>query len=350
MLDTIATQGTFSEAFLGADGKPLYPELSDVDRQIHEWQSNSPFYVAPPEGEKGKHIVDALIEERTPKLSKSRFWPLFRGGVYKVLGYRKGIDLVNVAGRMSATDAFAHASEKMGVRLESTGTEHIPKDGACILVINHPTGIADGLAAHDLVLRTRPDPIVFVNGDAIRLNPMLIEKLIPVEWHDDKKTRAKSRETLKASNKAFSEGRAVILFPSGRLAYMDKNKELRERPWMPSVAVLAKKYNVPVVPVHLRSRNSWLFYLLWKLNEELRDMTVFHEWFNKQGKSYSFTVQAPIRPQELLEDNDQAASELREYVEDGIEKGLTFQAWRESRPRQKPSKGFAVSVAGVMSK
>ena len=239
--------------------------------------------------------------------------------------------------------------KKMGVRLESTGIEHLPKEGACILVINHPTGIADGLAAHDLVLKIRPDPIVFVNGDAIRLNPMLTEKLIPVEWHDDKKTRAKSRETLKASNKAFAEGRAVILFPSGRLAYMDKNKELRERPWMPSVAVLAKKYRVPVVPIHLRTRNSWLFYLLWKLNEELRDMTVFHEWFNKQGKSYSFTVQAPIRHEELLEDNEEAATELRVYVEDGVEKGLSFQAWRESRSRKKSNKGYAVSVAGVMS-
>jgi len=89
MLDSIVTQPPATPTPLGADGKPLYPELSEVDRQIHEWQSNSPFYVAPPNDGRGKHIVDALIEERTPKLSSSRFWPLFRGGVYKVLGYRK---------------------------------------------------------------------------------------------------------------------------------------------------------------------------------------------------------------------------------------------------------------------
>ena len=315
---------------MGADGKPLYPDQSEVDREISEWQNNSPFYVPPPDSEKHRHIVDALIKERAPKLSTSFFWPVIRFALY-LIGYNKGINLVNTAGRMNATDAFAHASRKMGVELKATGKQHIPKEGGCILVLNHPTGIADGLAAHDLVLQIRPDPIVFVNGDAIRLNPMLREKLIPVEWQDDKKNRAKSRETLKASNKAFADGRAVILFPSGRLAYPDENKELRERPWMSSVAVLAKKYNVCVVPVHLRSRNSWLFYLLWKFNEELRDMTVFHEWFNKQGKTFAFTVQAPIQPDELLEDNDEAANELREYVEDGIEKGLTFKAWRETK-------------------
>lgn len=329
MLDTVATQIPFKSTQYGADGEPLFPEESEIDREIYEWQRTSPFYVAPREDVKHKHIVDELIKERAPKLSASPFWPLFRVIVYKILSYHKGIDLVNVAGRMNATDAFAHASEKMGVRLESTGTEHIPAKGGCILVINHPTGIADGLAAHDLVLRTRPDPIVFVNGDAIRLNPMLREKLIPVEWHEDKKTRAKSRETVRASSKAFAEGRAVILFPSGRLAYMDENKELRERPWMSSAAVLAKKYKVPIIPVHLRSRNSKLFYFLWKVNEELRDMTVFHEWFNKQGDPYTFTVQAPIQPGELLPDNDEATTELREYVEHGILKGLTFQAWRE---------------------
>jgi len=341
-LDNIATPPPVNRALLGADGKPLFPEQSQADREIYDWQLNSPFYVAPPDNEKHKHIVDALIEERAPKLSSSRLWPALRVVLYKLLGYHKGINLVNTAGRMSATDAFAHASEKMGVQLQATGMEHIPREGGFILVLNHPTGIADGLAAHDLVLQIRPDPIVFVNGDAIRLNPRLTEKLIPVEWHDDKKTRAKSRETLRASNKAFADGRCVILFPSGRLAYRDEHKELRERPWMSSVAVLAKKYNVAVVPVHLRCRNSWLFYLLWKINEELRDMTVFHEWFNKRGKTFSFTVQAPVQPGELLEDNDEAAAELREYVELGIKQGLSFGAWREKQS-QKASVDTAVT-------
>lgn len=329
-MDDIVKPLVITQPPIGADAKPLYPERSEADREIYEWQCTSPFHVAT-EDEKYKHIVDVLIKERTPKLSNSRFWPLLRAGLYHVLGYHKGVNLVNTAGRMSATDAFAYASDKMDVRLDATGMEHIPNKGGFILALNHPTGISDGLAAHDLVLKIRPDPIVFVNGDAIRLNPRLTEKLIPVEWRDEKKNRAKSRETLRASHKAFAEGRAIILFPSGRLSYLDDNNVLRERPWMSSVAVLAKKYNVPVIPAHLRARNSWLFYLLWKLNEELRDMTVFLEWFNKRGKTFSFTIQSPILPDELLEDNDDAATELREYVEHGIEKGLSFQAWKETR-------------------
>ena len=331
-MDDIVLKPPNAPALMGADARPLYPELSDADSEIYQWQHTSAFYVDPARDHSGdgihRHIVDVLIEERAPRLSASRFWPLLRGALYKVLGYKLGVNLVDTAGRMSATDAFAHASEKMGVNLHATGIEHVPESGGFIMALNHPTGIADGLAAHDLLLQVRPDPIVFVNGDAIRQNPRLTEKLIPVEWHEDKKTRAKSRETLRATKKAFAEGRAVILFPSGRLAYKDKNKTLRERPWMASVAVLARKYNVPLVPAHLSARNSWLFYLLWKTSEELRDMTVFREWFNKRGKTFAFTIQSPIDPGDLLDDNDEAADELRAYVEEGVTNGQSFSEWR----------------------
>lgn len=337
-MDDIVNNALVTPTLMGADARPLYPEQSEADRKIYEWQSTSSFFVAPVQDEKHEHIVDVLIKERAPKLSASRYWPVFRALLYRILGYQLGVSLVNAAGRMSATDAFAYASEKMGVRLRSQGLEHIPTEGGCILALNHPTGIADGLAAHDLVLQIRPDPIVFVNGDAIRLNPLLTEKLIPVEWHEDKKNRAKSRETFKATKTAFAESRAVILFPSGRLAYMDKNKTLHERPWMASVAVLARKYDVPIIPAHLSARNSWLFYLLWKTNEELRDMTVFREWFNKRGKTFAFTIQSPILPHELLDDNDEAADELRAYVEKGVTKGLTFSSWREVNKSGAPAK------------
>ena len=328
IVDDITLHPNTTKRPTGPDARPLYPELSAIDADIHEWQSKSAFYVAPSQDEEHKHIVDMLIEERAPKLSTSRSWPYLRRVLYRMLGYQIGVDLVDTAGRMSATDAFAHASEKMGVQLEATGTRHIPKTGGFILALNHPTGVADGLAAHDLLLQIRPDPIVFVNGDAIRLNPLLREKLIPVEWHEDKKTRAKSRETVRATKKAFTDGRAIILFPSGRLAYMDRHNKLCERPWMASVAVLAKKYNVAVVPAHLSAKNSWLFYFLAKINLELRDMTIFREWFNKQGKTFTFSIQTPIHPEELLEDNDDAAAELQEYIEDGVTRSLNFRAWR----------------------
>ncbi|MEM9421825.1 MAG: 1-acyl-sn-glycerol-3-phosphate acyltransferase, partial [Pseudomonadota bacterium] len=284
--------------------------------------------VPPPTDGKHSHIVEILIKERAQKLSKSHLWPVYRFLLNLILGYGKAKHLVDNAGRMRPKEAFAFASGLMGIKLDVKGLEHVPKEGGFILALNHPTGIADGLAAHDALAPVRPDAIVFVNGDAVRLNPLLTDKLIPVEWRSDKKSRAKSRETLRASNKAFAEGRAIVLFASGRLMWMDGKKNLHDQAWQSSVAALAKKYNVPIVPAHIRSRNSWLYYLLWNVNEELRDMTLFHELLNKQGQTFKIRMKEPIFPDALLDDNDAAAAELRAYVATGIVEGQTLEEWR----------------------
>ncbi|MEM9840478.1 MAG: lysophospholipid acyltransferase family protein [Pseudomonadota bacterium] len=317
---------------LGSDAKPLLPDSSAADREIYDWQANSPYYVAPPTDtghqQRHQHIIDLLIRERAATLSQSFFWPLYRLTLNGLLDYAKAKRMVDEAGRLDAQEAFGYASRMIDMKIVSDGLEHVPTEGACILACNHPTGIADGLALHDLVATKRPDPIVFVNADAIRLNPRLTEKLIPVEWRDDKKSRAKSRETLKATKKAFTDQRSIILFPSGRLAYMDDNKELQERPWMSTVANLPKRYKCPIIPVNLKSRNSWLYYWFNNVHQELRDMTLFHELMNKRGQTFDFMFGEPIMPEQLLEDDDEAAKELQAYVDGGIREGLSFEEWR----------------------
>ena len=176
-------------------------------------------------------------------------------------------------------------SRLLSIDLDVTGLDHIPASGAFIVAANHPTGIADGVAVYDALTRVRPDIAIFTNRDAIRINPRLSEFLIPVEWREAFRDRAKMRETLQLSSRAFSEGRAVVIFPSGRIAFW-KDGRLNERPWQSSAITLARKQNVPIVPVNVQSRNSGLFYWFANWNTELRDMTVFHELLNKRGKTF----------------------------------------------------------------
>lgn len=321
-----------SGPLLGPDAKPLRPEACEADREIYTWQANSPYYVPPPtetgHQKRHQHIIDLLIRERAQRLSQSFFWPLYRLTLNGILDYGKAVRMVNEAGRLNAEDAFAYASRMLQMDLQVEGIEHIPAKGPCIICCNHPTGIADGLALHDVVAQVRDDPIVFVNADAIRLNPRLTEKLIPVEWRDEMKSRAKSRETLKATKEAFARERAIIMFPSGRLAWMDENKELQERPWMSTVANLPKRYKCPIIPVNLKSRNSWLYYWFNNIDEELRNMTLFHELLNKKGQTFDFRIAPPIMPEQLRENDEEAARELRAYVIEGVRAGQTFEDWR----------------------
>ena len=97
----------------------------------------------------------------------------------------------------------------------------------------------------------RPDIAIFTNRDAIRVNPRLSDFLIPVEWREDLRDRAKMKETLRLTSRAFAEERAVVIFPSGRIAYWAEGK-LNERPWMSSAVTLARKQGLPVLPVNVR--------------------------------------------------------------------------------------------------
>ncbi len=138
----------------------------------------------------------------------------------------------------------------------------------------------------------------FANRDAIRVNPRFAEIIIPVEWREEHKTKLKARETLQLTNRAIQEQKATVLFPSGRIAYWG-NGRLNERPWKTSAVGLARKYNLPILPVHMSARNSGLFYWFAKWSTELRDMTVFHELLNKKGDRFDFTVGQLIEPEHL---------------------------------------------------
>ena len=90
---------------------------------------------------------------------------------------------------MSGRDALESISELLSVKLDVTGLERMPKDGAFLILGNHPTGITDGIALYDAVKKARPDVLFYANSDAERVCPRFTETLIPVEWVLAKRTR-----------------------------------------------------------------------------------------------------------------------------------------------------------------
>jgi putative hemolysin len=244
------------------------------------------------------HIVDALIAERGEKIVHNPLWPVMRPFLYTLLRYAKAVEFANDIANMPGFQAFDYLSSILQLDINVRHGERIPGKGGFIMVSNHPTGIADGVAVFDLLKNTRPDMMFFANRDAIRVNPRFAEIIIPVEWREEHKTKLKARETLQLTNRAIQEQKATVLFPSGRIAYWG-NGRLNERPWKTSAVGLARKYNLPILPVHMSARNSGLFYWFAKWSTELRDMTFFHELLNKKGDRFDFTVGQLIEPEHL---------------------------------------------------
>ncbi len=261
-----------------------------------------------------KHIVDVLIEERAPKLSSGPVWPLIRAPLYTVLNYDKAVRMADQIAPMSGRGALESIAQLLSVKLDMTGIERLPASGPFLLLSNHPTGITDGLAVYDAIKGQRPDALFYANSDAKRVCPRFDEVLIPVEWVLAKRSRERTRLTLKMTDEALEQGRPIVIFPAGRLARL-RDGMLLDPEWMPTAASLARKYGLPIVPVHMSGPYSFWFHTFANFSAELRDITLFHELLNKQGKTYKLTFGPLIPPEHATGDSASVIRKLKYYIE-----------------------------------
>jgi putative hemolysin len=262
-----------------------------------------------------EHIVDRLIVERAPKLARGWAWPVLRPLLYGVLDYAKGRRMADAIAPMSGRAALAHVSALLAVKVSVSGLERIPRTGRLVLVCNHPTGIADGVAIHDALKGVRPDLMFYANADAHRVAPGFDEVLIPVEWVEDKRTRERTRLTLRMTRQAMEAERALVIFPAGRLARRGKDGVIVDPAWAPSAVSVARKYEATVIPLHLSGPTSRLFHFFNRFSGELRDITLFHELLNKRGGVFELIVGHPVPAGALPADAVEATAAMRAFVE-----------------------------------
>jgi len=264
------------------------------------------------------HIIDTLIEERAVKLRQNpRLWKLVQSFIYPVLGYEQAVQLIDDVQGLSGYGVFQHVSQLLQMQVTAEGLDNIPAQGRAVVMPNHPAGIADGIAVFDALKEQRPDVIFFANRDAVRCQENLNEIIIPVEWMEEKRNHAKSKETVRNMVRAFKDERLIVIFASGRLA-RPTPLGLIERPWLETGVGLAQKYDSPIVPMHIRGHNSALYYLLWFLNSELKDMTLFRELLNKTRQRYHIQIGQPISSE--LEASVLTPA-LRKYVVTELKRG-----------------------------
>ncbi len=260
------------------------------------------------------HIVDVLIAERAPRLAASPAWPFLRPLLYGVLDYRKARRMADAIAPLAGPAALEFISQLLQVRVDVRGARNVPPTGRLVVVCNHPTGIADGVALYDALKGARPDMVFYANSDAGRVAPGFDDVLIPVEWVEAKRTRPRTRLTLARTRQAMEAERALMIFPAGRLSRRVAGR-LSDLPWATSAFSVARKYDAPVLPLHLAGPWSTLFHLFDRVSSELRDITLFHELLNKRGKAFTLTIGRPVPAAALPADPATAAAAMKSFVE-----------------------------------
>ena len=263
---------------------------------------------------RGGHIVDVLIEERAPNLAGNPAWPVLRPLLYAILNYSKARKMADDIARMDGAAALEHISALLRLSITVQRGERIAREGPFVLLANHPSGISDGIALFDVLGPVRPDHMFYANSDAHRVCPRFDEVLIPVEWVPGKRTRERTRLTLKMTAEAFAAGRPLVIFPAGRIARMREGL-LTDPEWQTTAVSLARKHHLPVVPVHVDGPYSFLFHFFNRFSAELRDITLFHELLNKEQAPYRITFGPAIDPETLAGDAAVMTRRVKHYVE-----------------------------------
>ncbi|WGM45801.1 hypothetical protein KOAAANKH_00665 [Brevundimonas sp. NIBR10] len=261
------------------------------------------------------HICDVLIAERAPRLTRSIAWPVVRPLLYKLLNYHAARRMADGVAGLSGQAAFDYMSDLLDLKVSTLNLDRIPATGRCVVVCNHPTGIADGVAVYDAIKTRRSDAVFFANADALRVSARLNEIVIPVEWVVEKRTRQKTRATLDAARAAFEAERCIVMFPAGRLARVSRDGSLTDPEWASTAASMARKYGAPIVPIHVAGPTSRLFHLFDRVSQELRDITLFHELLNKRKTAFRLSVGKPIPPSRLDVDATRATYALKAFTE-----------------------------------
>lgn len=255
--------------------------------------------------------LDPLIAERAPWLVREGVASaLARPVLDRMLSYPRTLALAERLEPMTRDGVLATMAALVARDVEVSGLDNLPRNGAAIVVANHPTGIADGIVLHHVLAPLRPDLYIYTNRDVLRVLPQLAELVAPVEWRPEKRSHAKARETMEFTLQAIEDGRLGVIFPSGRLA---KRHGLRlvERPWMATAATLARKHALPIIPLHISARNSVLFYLFDLIHPTLRDITLFHEVLNKGRQPFRVTIGKALQGERLPARSEEAIAQLR---------------------------------------
>jgi putative hemolysin len=200
------------------------------------------------------------------------------------------------------------------VKAAAKDLERIPKTGPLLIVSNHPFGALDGIILAAVVQSVRPDVRVMANY-LLREIPELRELFIFVDPFENTGSAAANLGGMRQSLRWLAEDHALAAFPAGEVAHLDlATRQVRERPWNQTIARLAKKTAVPVLPVFFDGHNSALFHAAGLLHPRLRTAMLAREVSNKRGRRIEVRIGSLITAKKIesIESDVELTAHLRQ--------------------------------------
>ena len=181
----------------------------------------------------------------------------------------------------------------------------LPRNGALVVVANHPFGVLDGVIISDLISKVRDDFRVLTNAVLYRAKEIRTY-LLPVDFTESPKAVETNVKSRAAAKQHLMGGGCLIVFPAGGVSTTPSiwHKRAVDAEWKNLTARLIDQTKAPVVPVYFAGQNSRLFQLASHVSMTLRLSLLFKEVHNRIGSEVHVRIGEVIAYRELATIND----------------------------------------------
>ena len=240
--------------------------------------------------------VKKLIAKKNPGLLK--WLPFFVVRWIERVIHQDDVNNLMINHKKDNDHSFCQGVVKeFNLDLTLSGRDHIPKtDTKVIFVANHPLGGLDAITIIHLFKDIRPD-LKFIVNDLLMAVKNLQNRFIGVN-----KVGKNAASSLQKVEKQFAEGSATFIFPAG-LVSRKINGEIKDVEWKKTFVTKARKYNRPIIPIHIDGRLTNRFYKLAnfrkflgiKFNIEM--FFLVSELYKQKNSKIEIIVGKPIHPE-----------------------------------------------------
>lgn len=207
----------------------------------------------------------------------------------------------------------------LGIMVDQTRLNAIPKDGPLVIVSNHPFGVIDGLVAGHLISQVRRDFKILTHSLLCRA-PEAKPFLLPVDFAETKEALATNLETRKAARAHLEAGGCLVIFPAGGVSTTPTPfaRQAQDVEWKSFVTRMVHQGRADVVPMFFEGQNSRPFQIVSHMSQTVRLALFFHEVSRRIGTQVAVKIGERLPYSELsrIVDRHELTETLRKKTYD----------------------------------
>jgi len=208
----------------------------------------------------------------------------------------KGIDFVD-----AVLDYF-----QIETSIKQQQIENIPSEGKAIIVANHPLGMLDALALIKVISMVRRDIKILANELLYTFCQNLDDFMLPIDISNKRIYKTQTKQMLEA----LESEELLILFPAGEVSRSSLTG-IKDKKWKKGFLLLAKKSLAPIIPIHIKAKNSLLFYSASLMKNSLGTMLLPHEMMQSKEKKITLTIGHAVEYKSVLMLSDTAKTQCK---------------------------------------